>query len=441
MSWPATEPLARLRRSVALRLAAWLAVLLVAVGAGVLGGAYALLASSLRGRDRAAAAAELAELAEAYASRGTAGLRAEAAAQRILPKGSADIRYAAPDGARTVLAEPAAGAEDAPTESVSRRLADGSTLTVGVRGGEREDVLERFRGVAAAVLVPVALLALLGALVLTERALAPLRGLIETMRAIESGALGSRVAARGTGDELDELGVLFNRMLDKVASLVAALRGALDDAAHDLRTPLTRLRGGAELALRGGGAEEMREALADGVEECDEILAMLDGLMDVSEAQAGAMTLKLEDVDAGSLLADAVELYGPAAEEKGLRLEADAPAGLSLRADRARLRRAVANLVDNAVKYGTRGGAIRLSAAREGGEVVVRVRDDGPGIAPEDLPRVWDRLFRGDRSRSERGLGLGLSLVKAVAEAHGGGVAAESRPGEGALFVLRLPAA
>jgi signal transduction histidine kinase len=134
-----------------------------------------------------------------------------------------------------------------------------------------------------------------------------------------------------------------------------------------------------------------------------------------------------------------VELYADVAEEKGIALALDAPADLALPADRTRLRQALANLVDNALKYTPRGGRVRLSARPEGPSVVFECADDGPGISADDLPRIWDRLYRGDRSRSERGLGLGLSLVRAIARAHGGDASVESSPGQGSAFRLRLP--
>lgn len=465
MSSTPIERLARLKRTVGFRLALWHAALFLTGSIGVLMVCYLALASSQRSADRALINSELQELSAAFRVRGLAGLREEAASQKILPEGAAFIRLLQPDGAVLTFADPNPKArydldrlappqgqgqswgtapspddEDA-LDVASQGLDGGALLQVGMGTAAREALLERFRGIVAVVLFPLALLSIAGGVLLTRRALLPLRDLIETIRAIEGGSLDSRVMVRGTGDELDELGVLFNRMLAKIAALVAGMRGALDDAAHDLRTPLTRMRGGAELALHSGDAAGLKEALADCVEESDAILTMLDGLMDVTEAESGTLKLRLEDLDLGLLLDEAVELYGPSAEEKALSLRAEAPTGLILRADRGRLRRAVANLIDNAVKFTPPSGSISASASREHGGIVVAVRDDGPGIPEADLPHVWERLFRGDRSRSERGLGLGLSLVKAIVEAHGGRVSVESRPGEGSAFFLRFPAA
>ncbi len=161
--------------------------------------------------------------------------------------------------------------------------------------------------------------------------------------------------------------------------------------------------------------------------------------MDISEAQTGAMRLERVPVTVASLFEDTLDLYGDVADARGLTLTADAPADLELQADRNRLRQVLANLVDNAVKYTPRGGRIELHAEPANDAVELRVVDTGIGIAEDELPRVWERLFRGDRSRSEKGLGLGLSLVKAIVEAHGGSVNVSSAVGAGTTFTLRFP--
>jgi len=170
-------------------------------------------------------------------------------------------------------------------------------------------------------------------------------------------------------------------------------------------------------------------------------VALLEGLMDISEAEAGAMRLNLEPVAVLPLLRSAVDLYADLAEEKGIKVEVACPEDLSVMADRSRLRQVLANLLDNALKYTPRGGRVALDARMEDGGVRIEVGDTGVGIPPEELPRVWDRLYRGDRSRAERGLGLGLSLVKAIVTAHKGEVAVTSSPGRGSCFSLRLPKA
>jgi signal transduction histidine kinase len=279
-------------------------------------------------------------------------------------------------------------------------------------------------------------------LTLTWRALQPLRELSDTLtRILRTGRTSERVALRGTADPLDALGSLVNRMLERIDGLVSGMRSTLDTVAHDLRTPMTRLRGTAEMALQSGcTAEDYRDALADCLEEADRVSALLDALMDVAEAETGAMRLRRDTVDVAAVVDDAMELYSELAEDKGVALTTDAAPDLpALQGDRVRLTQVFANLIDNAVKYTPTGGKVSVSVARSGDGVEITVSDTGPGIAAEDQSRIWERLYRGDQSRSQRGLGIGLSLVRAISQAHGGRATVESMPGSGSRFVVWLP--
>jgi signal transduction histidine kinase len=326
-------------------------------------------------------------------------------------------------------------------EVVLHTFPDGSLLEVGKSITSRKAFLKRFRTIFAGVTVPMIFLGLVGGAFLSFRALRPIRYLINTIRLIiDTGEMESRMPTRKRGDELDELSILFNRMLEKIETLMKGMREGLDNVAHDLRTPMTRLKGVAEIALQSDqNIVVLRETLSDCLEESERILTMLNTLMDVSEAETGVMKLNLQEVNIPNLIEKVVDLYNYVAEEKNISIETNFPKELSLTADRIRLRQVIANLLDNATKYTPSGGRVDIEALQKQDHVVVSVRDTGIGITAEELPRIWDRLYRGDRSRHQRGLGLGLTLVKAIVQAHGGYIEVSSALGIGSNFVIHFP--
>lgn len=323
---------------------------------------------------------------------------------------------------------------------IGRRLSDGSILQVGKRPEKRGKLLESFSTIFAGILIPVVLIGIGGGLFLTFSALRPIRDLIHTVRCIDDGKMDARVPSSQTGDELEELVQLFNRMLGRIETLINGMREALDNVAHDLRTPITRLRSVIETALQSeAGEEHLREALMDTAEEAERINTALGTLMDISEAEKGIMNLKLEKTDIVSLIREVVELYQYVAEDKGVTVATSLPDTLYAWMDSNRIRQVLANLVDNAVKFTPTGGRIEVGASFADTGVMIRVVDTGIGISAQDLPRIFDRLFRGEKSRSHYGLGLGLSMVQAVVRAHQGSIDVESHAGKGSIFRVFLP--
>jgi signal transduction histidine kinase len=323
----------------------------------------------------------------------------------------------------------------------STHLPDGTFLQVGRSSDSRAQVLDKFRAYFAMVIGPVVVLGFLTGVWMTNRTLRPLRRIVQVVRSIiRTGKIDVRVPASQTRGELEDLVGLFNRMLDGNENLIHALRGSLDNVAHDLRTPLARLRITLEEAMRNDSdLNSARLAIAGALEEMDRVQTILRTLMDVTQAETGMMKLDLATVELGSLIDDVLELYEDVAAEKELAVDKEFGTGFPVAVDAARMRQVFANLLDNALKYTPHGGRVTISAQKDAAETMVIFRDNGIGIADNDLPHIWDRLYRGDKSRSEHGIGLGLSLVKAIVEAHGGSVSVETKLHEGSQFKVVLP--
>ncbi len=327
------------------------------------------------------------------------------------------------------------------TEGRSGMTISEQTATIARHIPSNLGLATHFRRAFTKVALPILLLALIGGYFVTRRGLRPVHNLGRTVRNIvETGATDKRVPMHGEKGELAELVKLFNRMLDRNERLLEAMHESLDNVAHDLRTPMTRLRAAAEAAIEGPeDTGAYRSALGDCLEESDRVLVMLTTLMDVAEAENGALPLDLSTVTLAEVVGVVTDLYELVAEESGIRFAIDTPPDLRLHADRTRLRQVLANLVDNALKYGPSGETVSIVASRLEDHAEIAVSDQGPGIGAEDLERIWDRLYRGDHSRTQRGLGLGLSFVKAITEAHGGSVRVETQQGRGSRFILSWP--
>jgi signal transduction histidine kinase len=423
-----------------LRLGVWYATLFIAGSLTVVLLTYFLTSASLAQRDRQIIDSKLGTYAAAYANGGLDGLTAVVNAEQLTAPERLFVRVRDWRGAQAIVLSQLEGWDKGSLETGEIRLSDGTLLQVGKTTDLRDDVLSRFRAALGLVTLSIFVIALTGGALATQSALAPIRKLVSAVeRIIRTGRIDERVPLVEKRDAIDELSALFNEMLDRIEGLVTAMRGALDNVSHDLRTPMTHLRGSAELALAGPpDIDRYREALADCVEEADRVLVMLTTLMDISEAESGTIELHRETVPLAAVVERAVELYRDTAEAKSVILESHVDETVVASVDRLRLEQVAANLLDNAIKYTTSGGRVDISAVWENGLAVLRVRDSGFGIPAAEIPRIWERLFRGDQSRTERGLGLGLSLVKAIVEAHGGKVSVDSVPGQGSTFTVSL---
>src|ERR1043166_3181308 len=427
-------------RSYGLRLGVWYATLFIAGSLAIIYLTYVLTSASLAQRDRQIIDSKLGTYAAAYDSGGIEGLANVVRAEQQTAPERLFVRVTDRFGRQAVVLSQQEGWDIATLETGQIRLPDGTLIEVGKSTELRDEVLSRFRAALGLVASSRVLIALPGGALATQSALRPIRQLIAAVqRIVKTGRTDDRVPVGDTKDAIGELTVLFNATLERIERLVTSMRGALDNVSHDLRTPMTHLRGSAELALAGPpDLERYREALADCVEEADRGLVMLTTLMDISAAERGAIELHREMVPLSNIVERAVDLYRDTAEAKGVALDARSDDNVVVSVDRVRLEQVAANLLDNAIKYTPPGGRVDITAGRDGTRAVLKVHDTGVGIPPAELPRIWDRLFRGDQSRTERGLGLGLSLVKAVVEAHGGTVTVESTPGQGSSFSVNL---
>jgi signal transduction histidine kinase len=467
-----TGTLDQLRRSVAVRLSLWFTVLFAIGFTAIFALLYVLLGRQLEARESEALQLRLRQYAGIYEASGVQGLgeridedsatpHVRSLFVRLISQSGNVVwarvppdwidqdvkRVAVPDGwggwsVRQTYSVRVPHDEQQDLAVVSSLVSDGLLLQIGRSTDNRATLLEPLRRTffwvgSAAILVGFAV-----AVVAARRATRPLHHVVETARRIiNTGALDARVPMPTRDDDIAELVQHFNTVLDKNAGLLRSMREALDNVAHDLRTPLTSLRGTAELVLSQPGVDpSAREALADCVERTDEVLRLLRALMEISEAEAGVLRLEKSQSDLREITRQAAELYADVAEAKQIKLELQEGEAAPVFVDAVRTRQAVANLIDNAIKYTSDGGAVNLRVYRENGDALLEVRDSGPGVPEAEQPRIWERLYRGDQSRSQSGLGLGLSLVRAIVEAHGGKVTVRNAPDRGAVFELRLPA-
>ena len=320
-----------------------------------------------------------------------------------------------------------------PARGLQERMRGGEILFVGADVGEDEayvlKIVRALWGAGALVVV----LGLAGGVLVSRNVSRSMAGLVAVVEAVRNGDLGARARVRGARDEFDELATGLNEMLDRLERSMAGHRHAGDAIAHDLRSPLTRLRARLEAALLDveAGKSDPTEALAQAVNDTDGVLKTFGAVLAIARLQAAGAAPSQAAFDPAGLARDIAELYEPLCEDKGVEFRAELSADLTVRGNREFLAQALANILDNAVKYTPAGGAIMLRVRRRSsGEVEFSVTDTGPGVPQADRARVVERFVRLENSRNEPGAGLGLSLVAAVAEAHDGRLDLDEGPGK-----------
>jgi signal transduction histidine kinase len=309
----------------------------------------------------------------------------------------------------------------------------GFRLLVGRDVGELNAIEAAVRSTLLTALSITALFGIAGGVLISRNVLRRLEDINRTSREIMSGNLSRRIPVQGSGDELDDLAHNLNRMLEQIERLMMGMREVADNIAHDLRTPLNRLRNKLEGALIGNQPrEETMAALESAIGEADGLISTFNSLLLIAEAETGAHRDTLEPVDLSEVIHDIADLYEPAAEDRGIALKFVAKSKVMVQGNRSLLARAAANLVENALKFTPQNGAVTVSAWRDPRDRKAKfsVRDTGPGIPEDDRERVLDRFVRLERSRNTPGSGLGLSLVSAVARMHDASIKLEdAKPG------------
>ena len=467
--WPAVATLlgatSRLVSTHAFRLAGLYFAVFVLSVLGVLFFVYWTTADFVERQTEATLNAEITGLAEQYAQRGLSGLVQIVAARSAGDRGDGMLYLVTNRDGRPLAGNvsgwpaseiAASGAlsfrievsvnghtETHPGRGMLFEIPDGYRLLVGRDISDAAAFRERIKLTLLWSGLVALGIGLAGGALMSRNMLRRVEQVNRTAERVMAGNLSDRVPRRGTNDEFDQLAGNLNGMLDQIQRLMAGMREVSDNVAHDLKTPLARLRARLELALLGSeGPAAQAEAIRAAIEEADRLLATFNALLSIAEAEAGARRDASERLDLAEVARGAVELYEPVAEERAFSLRFRGEPGMMIRGDRHLLSQAVANLLDNALKYGGSedgGGEITISVGHAEGRAVLEVADRGPGIPGSERNAVFDRFVRLEPSRSTPGNGLGLSLVRAVARRHGATVAlADNRPGLKVL--LEFPA-
>jgi heavy metal sensor kinase len=320
--------------------------------------------------------------------------------------------------------------------------ADSFLVRVGIQLTPADDAQ---RGFLRSLLFLTPLGILLASLVgweMARRALRPMKTLAIAARQIDIEKLQERLPTRGAGDEVDEVANAFNETLERLENSVGQMKQFTASISHELRTPLTALRGEAEIALlQARSVDEYKRVLASQLEEFDKLSYMINQLLVLANAEAGEIQWTDQRVDLSDLVVSLVEQLEPVGAVKKITLETIAPSHVYVRGDASWIERVILNLLDNAIKFTPDGGEVRMSVAAEGQEASLRVQDTGIGIPPEALPRIFERFYRAEPSRSKQieGVGLGLALARWIVEKHRGRITVESQPGKGTCFTVYLP--
>ncbi len=329
--------------------------------------------------------------------------------------------------------------DDGKARMITAIIGPDTVLQIGESLEEVEEYLDIFLQLFSILIISLIIVSTIIGWLLARRATIDMQEVTETAAEISNGAYDRRVQVKGQLNEIERLGATFNHMLDRIQSLLKSMKEINDNIAHDLRSPLARIRGLAEMSLlKDKSIDAYKDMAASTIEECDTLIGMINTMLDITESEAGVNGLKAEKFELVALIREACELFRPIAEDKKIKLKTNLPDSLTFRSDRKKMQRIVTNLLENAIKYTPKEGTVAVSAQVQNGEVQIEFTDTGMGISENDLPHIFERFYRCDRSRSQGGVGLGLSLVRAYTESLNGTIQVESSLNQGSRFALRF---
>ena len=320
-------------------------------------------------------------------------------------------------------------------------IGPGMMLQLGQSMENHTRIIEIFRRVFITTMAILFFMAVVVGWFMARRALVGVETVTQTARRISDGSLEKRVPVKKGVDEIDQLAITFNQMLDRIQKLVTGIKEMSDNIAHDLKSPITRIRGVAEISLTARSSLTDYESMAAStIEECDRLLEMINTMLMISKTEAGVGQLERRKIDIAGLVCDACDLFQSPAEDKDLKLICRAPENIIIYGDMRLIQRMIANLLDNAIKYTPSNGSIGVDLRiTDNQSVLISVKDTGIGISKQDLVHIFERFYRCDPSRSQAGTGLGLSFARAVARAHDGDITVTSAPDQGSTFTIILP--
>jgi heavy metal sensor kinase len=454
--------------SVVGRLTLWYALICALFCAGLFFVVSHKMARNLQVREDRSIQAELVEFSVIYAEGGTAGLQHEFDYEvealgaskffgRLLsPHGEliAASRLSGWEGLEAELEKIAApaGAElrldmlyppDSPLHARlgSLRLPDGNLLQFGLNRHTEIRFFYKIQRVLLQSSVLMLILSTFSVWLIARYAIKGVRRVTAAVSLIQKNDLDHRVEYGREGREINQLAEAFNNMLVRIQTLIHEMKEVSDNVAHDLRSPITRMRGIAETTLTGPQEIDLyREMGFSVIEESDRLTEMINTILEIAQAESGLLDIQPAPVDLQEVLRNAIDLFEPVAQGKQIELNLELPGDpLVLFGDKNRLQRVVANLIDNAIKYTPPGGDVTCRACAGPDQITVEICDSGPGISPEEAGRIFNRFYRGEKSRSTPGNGLGLSLAQTIVEAHAGTLSVESGPDGGSVFRVRLP--